>query len=382
MSWRSPRRAVLPLLVITLALTMLAASGATAEDGLEDGETSFVVELDADGDATWQIVERIELADSVEEAAFTEQAAAFEAGESNLAGVATIQGVIDIVDARTDRGMSLSGPERTSAIEGGPEDRTGTLTVSLTWENFAQVGGENDERLQVDDAFETGDGLWLPALTADQELRVSPPEGYSVRNAPGPALIQDGELRWEGPAEFDAETFAATFVGDGTDNGNGDEPNGDNGLGLVSVLVIVLGVAAVAAVLVGYRDRLAGVFDREPTAADGADDTGSEPSAAAETSHPDTATAGDGPDGVTGPAGGGIDEELLSDEERVERLLEQNGGRMKQADIVDETGWSNAKVSQLLSSMAEEGRVDKLRIGRENLISFPDVDVTDTENEP
>ena len=72
-----------------------------------------------------------------------------------------------------------------------------------------------------------------------------------------------------------------------------------------------------------------------------------------------------------------IDEALLSDEERVERLLERNGGRMKQADIVKETGWSNAKVSQLLSAMAESDRVDKLRIGRENLISFPDEDVTD-----
>jgi uncharacterized membrane protein len=45
---------------------------------------------------------------------------------------------------------------------------------------------------------------------------------------------------------------------------------------------------------------------------------------------------------------------------------------MRQANIVKETGWSDAKVSQLLSSMAEEDRVDKLRLGRENLISLPE----------
>jgi hypothetical protein len=73
----------------------------------------------------------------------------------------------------------------------------------------------------------------------------------------------------------------------------------------------------------------------------------------------------------------GPDPELLSDEERVEYLLERNGGRMKQASIVKETGWSNAKVSQLLSSMDEEDRVDKLRIGRENLISLPEESVGD-----
>jgi uncharacterized membrane protein len=69
---------------------------------------------------------------------------------------------------------------------------------------------------------------------------------------------------------------------------------------------------------------------------------------------------------------GGIDPELLSDEERVEHLLEQHGGRMRQADIVSETDWSDAKVSQLLSRMAEEGSVEKLRLGRENVISLPD----------
>jgi uncharacterized membrane protein len=44
---------------------------------------------------------------------------------------------------------------------------------------------------------------------------------------------------------------------------------------------------------------------------------------------------------------------------------------MKQVDIVEATDWSNAKVSQLLTEMAEDGQVDKLRIGRENLISLP-----------
>ncbi|MFC7176811.1 helix-turn-helix transcriptional regulator [Halosegnis marinus] len=71
------------------------------------------------------------------------------------------------------------------------------------------------------------------------------------------------------------------------------------------------------------------------------------------------------------------DFDLLSDEERVEYLLERNGGRMKQATIVEETGWSNAKVSQLLSAMDEAGRVNKLRIGRENLISLPGEDVAE-----
>ncbi len=55
---------------------------------------------------------------------------------------------------------------------------------------------------------------------------------------------------------------------------------------------------------------------------------------------------------------------------------------MKQASIVKETGWSNAKVSQLLSSMEDDERIDKLRIGRENLISLPGEGIGDLAAEP
>jgi uncharacterized membrane protein len=51
-------------------------------------------------------------------------------------------------------------------------------------------------------------------------------------------------------------------------------------------------------------------------------------------------------------------------------MLEENGGRMKQVTIVEETDWSKSKVSMLLSDMADEGTISKLRVGRENIISL------------
>jgi hypothetical protein len=57
-----------------------------------------------------------------------------------------------------------------------------------------------------------------------------------------------------------------------------------------------------------------------------------------------------------------------SDEVRVLELLDANGGRLKQAHIVEETDWSKSKVSTLLSEMDEADTVTKLRLGRENLI--------------
>lgn len=58
----------------------------------------------------------------------------------------------------------------------------------------------------------------------------------------------------------------------------------------------------------------------------------------------------------------------VTDADRVEQLLVANDGYMKQSRIVEETDWSKAKVSRLLSRMAEEGTIRKDKDGRENII--------------
>ncbi len=60
--------------------------------------------------------------------------------------------------------------------------------------------------------------------------------------------------------------------------------------------------------------------------------------------------------------------EFLTDRERVRQLINENGGRMKQSEIVDAVDWSKAKVSRLLADLEEDGVVTKLRLGRENLV--------------
>ena len=92
----------------------------------------------------------------------------------------------------------------------------------------------------------------------------------------------------------------------------------------------------------------------------------------------DSATPAEGGDSgedsagtVAGEAGGEAGAALLSDEDRVRQLLEDNGGRMKQTQIVDATEWSKSKVSMLLSEMEDDDEITKIRIGRENIISLP-----------
>lgn len=63
---------------------------------------------------------------------------------------------------------------------------------------------------------------------------------------------------------------------------------------------------------------------------------------------------------------------LVTDAERTLRMLEAEGGQMKQSTIVDSTSWSKAKVSRLLSRMDDDSEIVKVPIGRENLICLPD----------
>jgi len=355
---------------------LAAGQEATADQGTEQARgmvlenNTIEVELEANGDTRWTVNWTFSLPSNESADRFGTLATEFERGEAAayLKTLETYRNASQQIDTARDRPIRITNETWTSSRTGTGENATGRLTLSFTWENFARV--END-RLIVDDALATAEhGAWLDGLAADQELIVRIPDGYGVFDAN--VDPQDGALRWRGPATFDETTLQATFIGNNaTPTPSQDESNVVL-WGVVGGLVVVL--AAVGVFLVTRRDSLlpgsTGTDDDPPPAggtptAEPAEPTDDEPAPA-------------GPDEAESEE---IDEELLSDEERVERLLDVNGGRMKQADIVEETSWSNAKVSQLLSSMEEEGRIDKLRIGRENLISFPDVDITEIEGE-
>lgn len=62
--------------------------------------------------------------------------------------------------------------------------------------------------------------------------------------------------------------------------------------------------------------------------------------------------------------------ELLTDEDRVIRMLESSGGRIRQMAIVEQTDWSKSKVSRLLTAMEEQGMIEKISVGRENVIEL------------
>ena len=355
---------------LLVAALCVGAAPAGAQPPAE--ETRLEVQMQDDGDARWTIVATVPLEDEADVRHFRDFAETYEQGEQDFRlGVSAFRRAADAASNATGREMSIANAtrsaeliENTSSAE--TADRYGELRVSFTWTSFARIGDEGT--MYVGDAFRTGNGTWLSGLGPNQTLVIRSPPGYSAPTT-SPIGPREGDLRWEGPRTFEPGYFEIVYEPSSGPVG----PFGDLSRAMLAGALALSAAALLLGLYLLYRRRR-----------DGAPD-GPAPEAAAEAARADdadeAAATADLPTDDTEAASGGPDLALLSDEERVEYLLEESGGRMKQADIVKETGWSNAKVSQLLSSMADDDRVDKLRIGRENLISLPEEGVGDLETD-
>ena len=420
--------ALLPAIIVVLVLTVGAGAAASADAATAAGGTDledadhqdFEIALTDDGDAEWTVTSYFLLADDGEVAEFEEFAAAVEEGSvDGQYDQESFERFTRFAEERTDRemeiedagwkGSSVRPVEEVDAVDGDDFDdelRVGSLSYEVTWTNFGAVDGD---RMELADTFLTDEGTWFPRLDDGQRLLVEPPENHDFVTIPHG--LDDGRLVWEGPHEFGEDDFDIVL------EFRGERPGGST---LAGSWLTIFGGAVVLATLGGslwylfaYRgDKPEGTAppasvdaaDSSSTSASAGDETGeSDPAAADPTGESEAASAGASGAASAGASGAGatgdagdtetaragdattdgerdeIDPELLSDEERIHRMLERNGGRMKQATIVTETGWSNAKVSQLLSKMDDDGEIEKLRIGRENLITLPEVDPTQVE---
>jgi|AntDeeMinimDraft_5_1070356.scaffolds.fasta_scaffold01400_11 uncharacterized membrane protein len=366
------------------------------DDGDESVRQTLRVQITGEGHAEWTVSTQYELEDEADREAFEQLVEDLQNGEEDVGYSAdTFRTYADSASTATDRQMIV----RDEQWSGSVEDGTGTLTLSFTWTSFAAVDGD---QVEVADVFQTGDGeTWLPSLNEDQRLVIVAPDEYAVDgfslDTPPDSGFEDRTAKWTGPETFEANDIRITYVA--TSGPITPPPPGEEGLstialvgGGIGLLLLVALVAGVFLVNRSEEESIGGALSSTITnggtegitAPDGQQPDGlpGEGAVGGATQHDEPAETETG--GVVmasdpDKTDDGVDPDLLSDEERVIRLIERNGGRMKQANIVTETGWSNAKVSQLLSSMDEDGRINKLRIGRENLISLPDEDITETK---
>jgi hypothetical protein len=307
------------------------------------------------GDAAWTVDLRVRLASENETAAFESVQDDVEANASAFTGQfgTGMNRTVRSAENATDREMALANLTVSATIEGTPQ-RYGVLTYRFTWENFAGVDGD---RLRVGDALS---GFFLDS---ESSLVLAWPDGYERTSVtPPPDQSSSDSVTWNGRTSFGPEE-PRLVVSTGT-----------SASGLPGTMLLAA-VVAVAALLAGGW-LVAGRLREDDSGEPLGDDAGGASAA--------TDTAGGSGTDADGTGAAGEDtaesddeateppEELLSNEERVIKLLEANGGRIKQQQIATEYDWTDAKTSQVVGSLRDEDAVETFRIGRENVVALPE----------
>ena len=366
------RRLLVGIVILALAVAgvALAFSGPQADRGdasqgltlAQTGDvdrTIFRIEIYDDGDARWTVENRREIPINSEEeiADFETFAERFTEEETETFGNFRQRAAQLTQEGENVTGREMNATAFNRSARYSDLNQEGILEMSFRWEGFAEVDGDRvvvsdvfdggfvileDQRLR----FEHGDGLRFGNVTEEY-----PPDRVEGEDSPGEWI------EWHGPREFSSGNPEIVFVpaaesdDGGTSVPGGDDSPGDDGGGDTSDMMMPILLALLLIVGVGSGALWYSLRSREDTS---------------EGDTPATGTAD--PEAAAGPPL--QEEQLLSDEDRIIKLLEDNGGRMRQVSIVEETEWSKSKVSMLLSEMEDDGEISKLRVGRENIISL------------
>lgn len=334
------------------------ASGIAAAQEFDNAEFELLVH--ENGSTRWTFRYKRALANETERDHFEGYAERFNSEETDFYQefVGQAQRLVRLGSEATGRDMRARGFSREARI--GPFGNQGIVEMSFVWTNFAVV--RDDGTAAVGDVFEGGALDGAVYLGPNQQLTIQTGEGLtfqSVQPDPdsmdGDSLEASDSVTWAGEREFDdGRPSAVLTTGSASSDSLPSLPPA-----VIGAVLVLLGVAAAVA----WR------FGGVPGSGSGSGSRsgpGSTPTPGAGSG----ASRGGGTGGTSSPEPAVSDEELLADDDRVLRLLESNGGRMRQVSIVEETDWSKSKVSMLLSEMEEKGKVSKLRIGRENIVSL------------
>lgn len=305
--------------------------------------------------------------------------------EENATAYAEAEGddwnrVLEAGQNQTNREMSLSNVSVTTRESPAPRDM-GHVTYTFQWSAFSHVEPS---------LIEAGDALAGFTLVDDTTLQFSWPEGYTARDvSPSPDTPPDGSVLWNGDeTEFTDDQPSVVLIENGgqatgpIESGDDQPPSWAVALATIAVLVL----AAATGWLVSRR----GGRESDPAIdTDAAESSPNGATAPASASGPTNGASENGagvgpsdPNGGQATIGEPASEtqpsspppELLSNEERVMRLLEQRGGRIKQQEVVSELEWTEAKTSQVVTSLREDDEIDVFRVGRENVLALPDED--------
>ena len=272
-------------------------------------QVEYVIQIEIDGSAVWTIKQTVRINDTYDE---LDQ---FQARVVSLGASAK---------AVTGRDMVVEATSMSAVVIGSYV----SVVYSFYWTNFSRVETEN---MTIGDVFHVQE--FFSQLYGDGGIQLIYPQQYTVETVSPPPSKRDDPakiLEWPGTADFNGKDVTILFKKNSASSGLLD-------LVMQNVLPIaaLIGVAVASSVGI-YALRRRG--KRESQA-------------------PQPIPA---PDSL----------QLVSDEEKVVKMLESVGGSALQSAITEHFRFSRAKTSQLLTALENEGVVRRHRKGRDKVVTL------------
>lgn len=303
-------------------------------------EISYTFDIDTQGSA-WYIIEYRTLLDSQDRInEFDEFKLVVEGNSTHKAEFeARMRDIVTQAGIATSRPMAASDFDVSATTQNTATGNYGIVRYSFMWGNFAEVSGSS---VVIGDVFFGGQYI----STGDTFI-IKVPDGYRVSEVtPTPDRERKSELIWSGPRNFNSGEPAVVIK------------KSSSLFFFVVLVLLVLGAGVIF-----YYKKKAGVQEPAPRVRSHIVED-MEPELKSELKpEPDDSGL---PEPVKPPVSTVTPFE--SDEEMIISMLRQHGDAMMQTEIVKQSGFSKSKTSALLTNMAENGQIERVKKGRENLI--------------
>ena len=229
--------------------------------------------------------------------------------------------LVDSAAAITHREMAID--ENSLQVNTTISSESKTTEYTFVWQNFSIV---QVSKISFGDVFQVNN--FFGQLDGDAALQLTYPSDFSVKSVtPEPYERQDSAytLRWSRTQDLVANRVSIVLTSNSQNIGNGSDGQ------LYSIIVVVSAVGVTLSLLGFYT------FKRRKNNAI-------------------STTLAESP--------------ILSEEDKVLKLLKTVGGSIRQSEITEQCRFSKAKTSQLLSALEKSGSITRYKSGRDKIVTL------------
>ncbi len=291
---------------IVVMLLLLPIYGAYCQTYVE-----YDVEIMEDGSASWRIIQVSDVNVPID------------------SWIDFQQRVVDLIDSAANashREMALDFDSLQIQIDTTTSAESKTTTYTFVWQNFSII---QDQRIVIGDVFHVND--FFSRLYGDASLRMTYPTNFAVSSvSPGPNLndTETHTLSWYRTQDFlygspNIILTSDTAIKNGFDYG-----------------LLYVGLGVIFAVVISLVGSYFLLKRRQST---------------------DKSLV------VTSPS---ITLPIETDEEKVINIIKSSGGMIRQSTITEQSKFSKAKTSQLLTDLEQRRIVMRVKKGRDKIVSL------------